>query len=153
MPIELIFLSVCVGGLIIFLLSLIVSTMIMDTRLFMNYQYLLSSLKFSKETDERLNFILSKYDAGLLTAKLNNNCIEFNENGTYNSYAKIWVGNKYYSYGFIHSLNGYSEHSKTRGKLSTFKKIVQLEDTLSGRITKKEEPNKHTKKDDSVILS
>lgn len=153
MPIELIFLSLCVGGLVIFLLSLIVSTLIMDTRLFMSYQYLLSSLKYSKEADERINFILSKHEAGLITAKLHSNYIHFTDVESNNTYAKIWVGNKYYSYGYIYEFSGTNVHTKNRGKLSTFKKIVQLEDTLSGKITPKETPKKESKNDDSVILS
>lgn len=146
-----VFLTICIGALLLFLLSLIVSTCIMDTRLFMTYQFLLSSLKYSKEVDTKINFILAKHEADLLIATIRNNCIEFHEKETSKFYASIWIGNKYYTYGYLWKhADGYC-NTKRRPAVSTFKKIVHLEDTLSGKITKKPSEKKKEKEEEVIL--
>lgn len=135
MSIEYVFLFCCIGLLVLVTLALTFNTLIMGKSCFKTFQFIMSSMPFSKEADDIINQLFAKVEAGLLTANISSSgsTIQFFENepeaqtevvttrvvdelsGTYfkaqiqrtmKAEAEIWIDTKYYGYGYIHRYYG-----------------------------------------------
>ena len=150
MGIEYIFLLVCAGGLILFALALGFNTAIMGKSYCKGFQFMWSSIPKSKEADDKIRFILNKLDANLIRATFDQgkNTIGFYELDANpnrdEADAEIWIGNKYYSYGWLYSYGGTRSGSyiKKRPSRKTFKRILELEAKLTGATVHNEPPTK-----------
>ncbi len=97
-------------------------------------QFLMSSLTYSKEATKKINLLLDKTEAEILTAALEEKYIVFRNSSTGEHDGSIWVGNKYYAYGILArygSLGG-NDWASNRPDIATFKRLVQLENVLRG---------------------
>lgn len=162
---ELYFLVFCVAVLVLFTLSLVFNVMISGSKFMKTYQFLMGTLSYSKEVDSIISRLLDKTDAELLVAKLNDNTIQFfpvdstesDEDTPYSrtlkAEAEIFIGSKYYSYGYIHRHFGEAKSSeyKKRPSISTFRKILKLEEKLRGEKSTNKAPEV-TKNKGSVEL-
>lgn len=160
---ELYFLVFCVSVLVLFTLGLVLNVCISGSKLFKTYQFLMGTLTYSKDVDIICSRLLDKMEAGLLVANLSDNTIQFfnaediemKDEQTPYSYtltaeAEIFIGSKYFSYGYIHRHFGEAKSSqyKKRPSLSTFKRIVKLEEKLRGDSS----PNKAPKVNKDSVL-
>lgn len=150
MGIEYIFLLVCAGGLLLFALALGFNTAIMGKSYCKGFQFMWSSVPKSKEADEKIKFLLNKMDANLIRASFDSgrNTIQFHELDADpkrdEPEAEIWVGNKYFSYGWLYSYGGSRNGSfiKKRPSRKSFKRILALEEKLTGSTTTNAPPSK-----------
>lgn len=164
MSFEIGFLIVCLSILAIFIIALIISTVIMGSRVLLRMQHMFNSLKFDKQVDEWISTLIAKVEAGLLVATYNDKTIKFytqdnfNKLGTLGRWderdihdAEIWVGNKFTQYGYITKYHSISRHDLQGkcGSYRTFRKLLAFEDAVSGRVkpepVKKPEPAKLSK--------
>ena len=77
MSFEIGFLIVCLSILAIFIIALIISTVIMGSRVLLRMQHMFNSLKFDKQVDEWISTLIAKVEAGLLVATYNDKTIKF----------------------------------------------------------------------------
>lgn len=159
MSFEFGFLLACVGILVVFIVALTVSTLLVGSRRLLRFQHMMNSLKYNKEVDALLDHLLAKEEAGLLIPRIKNNVIQLytpdayaqkNSTDYYEQRSakctEIWIGNKFTQYGYIEEHDGNSyKYSGKCGSYSTFRRILALEDRLTGR-TKSPEPKAPTEK-------
>lgn len=168
MSFEIMFLIGCLSVLGLFVVALTISTIIMGSRFGLRMQHMFNSLKYDKEVDDMLNRLIAKVEAGLMIAKLHDKTIKFYTPETYNEAqnlsswerrnteeAEVWIGNKFTQYGYLvkyFTLGKYELENKC-GSYRTFRRLLALEDALSGRtVVKVQEEPKEKPSKESVEL-
>lgn len=130
-----IFVSICAMGVVLFGLSLILSTLCMGRSTCMGLQVLMGSLRYSKEVDNKLNIVMGKIEAGMYHVIVGTHTISLyskesvptiEEIGWKRPELEIWVENKFYSYGNIHRVNGGEAPREIRSKRPSIKMIKQI---------------------------
>lgn len=105
--------------------------------------------KYSAAVEKRLNLVVGKYHAGLLTAKVDEYSLVFSD-GT-----QIWTANRYYSAGHI-----YGQYSNKYPAYNTWRELMHIHATIAGyddrtvyeRITGKYSTKKKTAKEIIINL-
>lgn len=165
MSIEYWFLFVCIGTLALITIGLIFNTMITGSKYFKTFQLLMSAMPYSAEAEKTISLILDKFDANLLVAKIsdcNTNMVFYStvdESGTkYDKctspiVAEIFIGSKYYAYGYVRKYysEAKAELTKKRPSVKTLKRIIALENKLRGEINTNEPPSVIKSKNNSVV--
>lgn len=120
------------GGLVLFVLYMLVVTASLGTERFKVAQFLMSSLRYSEEATIKLNLLIDKYEAGILKIKADNKSLVFYDPKTQERAGEIWVGNKYYSYGILYRYGATDrkEWACNKPDIKTFKRIIKLEKSL-----------------------
>lgn len=144
---EYYFLYICLSILGLFTLSLIINTCISGSKYFKTFQFLMSSMTYSKEANDLIALTLDKMEAELLVAKLSptESTIQFyavdkaDDDGetpiyhrTLEADVEIWIESKYYAYGYVQRIGGQtrSEFRLKRPSIKTFYRILKLEERL-----------------------
>lgn len=119
------------GALAVFIIYMLVVTNAMGTERLKVPQFLMSSLTYSEEATTKINLLIDKYEAGLLSVTKNDKTLEFKDESG-NFAGVIWIANKYYSYGNLHRYGSTNNNQWACNKpdIKTFKRIVKLEQTL-----------------------
>lgn len=177
MGVEYYFLFGCLSVLVLITVGLIINTCISGSKYFRSFQFLMSAMSYNKEADTAINLLLDKTEAGILIAKLSpsDDTIMFvnpNDEETtlvanqyrtshadpryvkvLNSEGEIWIGSKYYAYGYIHRYYGQrkDEFYKKRPSLNTFKRILKLEHELKKPSSENAAPNQVHKRDSDIV--
>lgn len=97
--------------------------------------------KYSGEVEKRLNFLVGKYYAGLVTLEVDEYSMTFSD-GT-----EVWTANRYYSAGHIYGElnNGYPGYSTWRELMHIYSEKMGMDDrTLYEKLTGKFSPKKKT---------
>ena len=120
------------GGLGLFMLYMLIVTASMGTERLKVPQFLMSSLTYSEEATIKLNLLIDKYEAGLLSITRDDKHLFFTDVETNAKAGCIWVGNRYYAYGnlFRYGANENKEWSCNKPDIKTFKRIIKLEKSL-----------------------
>lgn len=144
-------------GVLIFLaivmIYMFIVTACMGTEKLKTAQYFMSSLTYSEEATTKLNLLIDKYEADLLTADLQKTVISFTDKNTSQPAGQIWIANKYYTYGQLHKY-GVEQNTNWQCKkpnLKTFNRIIKLEKSLQPNNTQDKE--KQNNSDTNVILN
>lgn len=104
--------------------------------------------KYSAAVEKRLNLIVGKYHAGMLTVKADEYTLKFSD-GT-----QVWTANKYYSCGYMYGelSNKYPSYKTWREIMRIHATVVGYEDrTIYERLTGKYSTKKKTAEE--VIIS
>ncbi|EPE1232544.1 hypothetical protein ACRYKS_19960 [Escherichia coli] len=165
MSVEYWFLFICLGTLVLITLGLIFNTVISGSNYFKSFQLLMSAMQYSDEAEETTTLILNKLEANLLVAKIsscNTNIVFYAspvdldgaEMSNQPAVAEIFIGSKYYAYGYIRKYytEAKAELTKKRPSIKTLKRIIALEKKLRGDVTKNDSPTVvNTKKKNNVV--
>lgn len=125
-------LYILLGALALFIMYMLVVTSSMGTNRLKVPQFLMSSLTYSEEATTKLNLLIDKYEAGLLTIRKTERQLVFTDASTGQKAGEIWIGSKYFAYGNLHryGANDDNQWSCNKPNIKTFKRIVKLEQTL-----------------------
>ena len=147
------------GALVLFILWMLIVTSSMGTERLKTAQFLMSSLSYNEEATIKLNLLIDKYEAGLLTVRRETKELIFTDKETGQRAGVIWVGNKYYSYGnlYRYGANDSKDWACNKPDIKTFKRIIKLEkslDSTSGNQVSPDAPKQATKRssDEEVVL-
>lgn len=165
MSIEYWFLFVCIGTLALITIGLIFNTMITGSKYFKTFQLLMSAMPYSAEAEKTISLILDKFDANLLVAKIsdcNTNMVFYStvdesgakyDKSTSPIVAEIFIGSKYYAYGYVRKYysEAKAELTKKRPSVKTLKRIIALENKLRGEINTNEPPSVIKSKNNIVV--
>lgn len=157
MSVEYWFLFLCLGTLVLITLGLIFNTVISGTKYFKGFQLRMSAMQYSEEAENAITLILNKLDANLLVARisecdtnivfypLETNIEEMSASERYYTpcVAEIFIGSKYYAYGYIRKYysEAKAELTKKRPSIKTLKRVIALENKLRGEVYKNESPS------------
>lgn len=122
-----------VGG---FAVLLLISTMCINTPIFIGLQVMMGSLRYSKDIDDKINILLGKVDADMYHVMVEQHTMVFYSKEKYPEFSsimryqhtpdfEIWIANKFFSYGNLYRVEGRSSHDMT-GKRPSVKLIKQI---------------------------
>lgn len=95
---------------------------LIEFRLFHNHAY-------SEDVDTAISMLIAKYNQGLITAELDS----FEYSICFSDGCSVWIGNKYYGYGFLYRYVGGKEipaANRRRCSTKTFRELQKLENKL-----------------------
>jgi hypothetical protein len=120
------------SALACFVIYMLVVTAAMGTNRLKVAQFLMSSMIYNEEADTKINLLIDKLEAGLLTVDRLEKSLSFNDKETGKKAGEIWTGNKYYAYANLakYGANNSNEWSCFKPKIKTFKRVVKLEQSL-----------------------
>lgn len=171
MSVEYWFLFLCLGTLVTITAGLIFNTVISGSKYFKGFQLRMSAMQYSSDAEKTISLLLDKLEANLLVAKISacdTNILfytpETNLEDMDTSYAsftnsavaEIFIGSKYYAYGYIRKYysEAKAELTKKRPSIKTLKRIIALENKLRGTVVQNDSPSvvKGKKKSNVVEL-
>ncbi|EBS4516530.1 hypothetical protein DQT32_03780 [Salmonella enterica subsp. enterica serovar Braenderup] len=148
-------LGIVLAVLAVFALYMLAATASIGTERMKTSQYFLSSLEYNEEASVKLNLLMDKYEAQLLTVKVTKDTLVFTDKETGAKAGEIWIANKYFSYGQLYRYGASNNNNWQNYKpdLKTFKRIIKLEKQLDPNEGKSEPTAKKSdEKDDLVVL-
>lgn len=127
----------CVAIVGLFGVGLLLSTVCMGSKTFLSLQVLMGSLRYGKETNDKIDILLGKVEAELYYVQRTEHTLRFYPKEKYDSFedaiqwrnepeVEIWTSNKFYSYGNIHRINGREGKYDLRNKRPSIKNIKQI---------------------------
>ncbi len=147
-------LGLVIAALALFAFYMLLATASIGTERMKTSQYFLSSLEYNEEATVKLNLLMDKLEADLLSVKLTKETLVFTDAKTGEKAGEIWIATKYCSYGqlYRYGTSNSTQYQRYKPDLKTFKRIIKLEKQLDPNDGKTDTSTKTDKKDNLVVL-